>query len=89
MAYYDKLKNIIQCIPDRFKFAPLMIIIVFISSVLTSIMINILYSIIKKTIKYIITKIKMMNIKHNNYQYTDREESIDGVKEKREKIHIN
>ena len=66
-----------------------MIIIVFISSVLTSIMINILYSIIKKTIKYIITKIKMMNIKHNNYQYTDREESIDGVKEKREKIHIN
>ena len=52
-------------------------------------MINILYSIIKKTIKYIITKIKMMNIKHNNYQYTDREESIDGVKEKREKIHIN
>lgn len=89
IIYYDKLKNIIQCIPDRFKFAPLMIIIVFISSVLTSIMINILYSIIKKTIKYIITKIKMMNIKHNNYQYTDREESIDGVKEKREKIHIN
>lgn len=45
--YYDKLANIIPIVKDRFIYAPILIILVFISSLLSSILINIFYNLIK------------------------------------------
>ena len=45
--YYKKLANMIPIVKDRFIYAPILIILVFISSLLSSILINLFYNLIK------------------------------------------
>lgn len=45
--YYKKLANMIPIVKDRFTYAPILIILVFISSLLSSILINLFYNLIK------------------------------------------
>ena len=50
-VYYDKLKIFVPIMKDRFIYAPVMILLVFISSLIVSIVINIFYKMIYKIIK--------------------------------------
>lgn len=68
MAYYDKLNKSITFIKDRFIYAPLMIILVFVSSIVVSILINCIYNGGKKGIEKLnsVYKIKVKNISTKN-----------------------
>ncbi len=51
--YYKKLNLLIPNVKDRFVFAPILVVLSFISSMILSILINIIYNYIEKIIKYI------------------------------------
>ena len=51
--YYKKLNLLIPNVKDRFVFAPILVVLSFISSMILSILINISYNYIEKIIKYI------------------------------------